>query len=88
MEKKQVNAVLANFFSTTWRLRLILTLREKKICFEQLLHITSLLCGKAVDWIFRLTSELRQNFERWVSFFRPGLSERLFGKRALLSTDH
>jgi len=32
-------------------LRQALKLREKKIYFEQLLHIVTSVCGKVVDWI-------------------------------------
>jgi len=46
---KQINTVLPNFFSTQCRLLLVLTLREKKFYFEQVLHIASSFWGKAVD---------------------------------------
>jgi len=44
-----------------------LTLRTKKIYFEQVLHIVSLFCGKGVDWISKFD---KQHDGTWLDVFR------------------
>jgi hypothetical protein len=51
---KLINVIFTDFFSTQERFLSELRLRAKKKCFEQLLHIPTPYCGKAVDWAFQL----------------------------------
>jgi hypothetical protein len=71
----QINDILANFFSTLWRLWLALTLRTKKNFFEQLLHTASQLCGKGVDSVLRLGGSVVYFREEVAGAGLPAVSE-------------